>query len=38
MSQYYNPRRNRNLFNPAFSEPYTVSRSQLNYGCNLKFT
>jgi len=30
MSQYYNPCRNRNLFNPAFSEPYTVSRSAID--------
>ena len=26
MSEYYNPRKTRNLFNPASAEPYSVSR------------
>jgi len=29
MSQYYNPRRNRNLFDPHSSEPFRLSRSRL---------
>lgn len=30
MSNYYNPRRTRNLFNPKSKEPHTISRSKID--------
>ena len=30
MSEYYNPRRTQNLFNPALREPFKVSRSKID--------
>src|SRR4030067_355482 len=32
MSQYYQPKRTRNLFDPASKEPYRVSRSKIEEG------
>lgn len=34
MSNYYNPRRTRNLFNPESKEPHTVSRSKIDLFLN----
>lgn len=34
MSEYYNPRRSRNLFDPASAEPFKVSRSKIDLFMN----
>src|ERR1035437_9870990 len=34
MSDYYNPRRNRNLFDPKSTEPFKVSRSKIDLFMN----
>ena len=34
MSQYYNPRRTRNLYDPAAKEPFRVSRSRIDLFLN----
>jgi hypothetical protein len=34
MSEYYNPRRTRNIFDPASSEPFKISRSKLDLFLN----
>ncbi len=34
MSEYYNPKRKRNLFNPVSSVPYKISRSKINLFLN----
>ena len=34
MSEYYNPRRNRNLFDPKSDEPFRVSRSKIDLFMN----
>lgn len=34
MSQYYNPKRQRNLYNPTSSEPFRISRSKIDLFLN----